>query len=91
MNAPARIDRQALPDWPRLMRAPLAAAYLGIGETTLRTHGPTPKRLGGAVLYDIRDLDRWADALGGQPLDDSARAAEGGDMLHRVLQRLGNG
>ena len=97
MNAPARIDppelphRDALPDWPRLMRAPLAARYLGIGETMLRTHGPQPKRLGGAVLYDRRDLDRWADALGGQPLDAAQRAAEAGDMVNRVLQRLGNG
>jgi len=91
MNAPARIDRAVLPDWPRLMRAPLAAAYVGIGETTLRTHGPQPKRLGGAVLYDIRDLDRWADALGGQPLDDSARAGEGDDILARVKGRLAGG
>ncbi len=58
-----------LPDWPRLMNADLAAAYVGIGRETLRLHGPAPKRdpdrIGRRVLYDRRDLDRWADALGG--------------------------
>ena len=101
MNAPARFElagedlptpsREALPDWPRLMPDRLAARYLGIGTTSLREHGPQPKRLGGRVLWDRKDLDRWADALGGQPLDVPARAAEGADILARVQGRLGNG
>lgn len=90
MNAHAGLDlRAALPDWPRLMDVDLAAAYLGIGATTLREHGPEAKRLGRRVLYDRRDLDRWADALGGQPLDQAARADEGDDIARRVRDRLG--
>jgi hypothetical protein len=62
-----------LPDWPRLMNEDLAALYLGIGATQLREHGPAPRRdpcrLGRRVLWHIDDLDRFADALGGQPLD----------------------
>ena len=70
------------------MDAGLAAAYLGIGASTLRESGPEPKRLGRRVLYDRRDLDRWADALGGQPLDEPAREAEAGDVERRVRERL---
>ena len=81
--------RPVLPDWPRLMAAPLAAAYLGVGATTLREQGPQPKRLGARVLYDRRDLDRWADALDGQPLDPARRSAEGDDIAARVAARLG--
>lgn len=77
-----------MPNWPRLMHEPLAASYLSIGVTKLREDGPKPKRLGGRILYDRNDLDRWADALGGQPLDESAREAEGGDILQRVQNRL---
>lgn len=86
--APSFDARAILPDWPRLMDVELAAAYLGIGASTLRESGPQPKRLGRRVLYDRHDLDRWADALGGQPLDQSARAAEGDDMDARVQERL---
>lgn len=77
-----------MPGWPRLMDVDLAAAYLGIGASTLRDKGPGAKHLGRRVLYDRRDLDRWADALGGQPLDPQARADEGGDIESRVRSRL---
>lgn len=87
MNAPIAIDR-ALPDWPRLMAVDLAAAYLGIGASTLRQRGPQPKKLGTRTLYDRTDLDRFADALGEQPLDEAAREAEGGDIAARVKERL---
>lgn len=80
----------ALPNWPRLMSEPMAAAYLGIGKTTLRETGPSPKHLGRRILYDRIDLDRWADALSGQPLDDTERQAEGDDALKRVLERIAN-
>jgi hypothetical protein len=82
------IQRPALPDWPRLMSVDLAARYLGIGQTSLRDHGPQPKRLGARVLYDRKDLDRWADALDGQPLDAAQRAAEGNTLLDRVRVRI---
>lgn len=88
MTAPAPIT---LPDWPRLMSESMAAAYLGIGVSSLRDRGPQPKRLGKRCLYDRLDLDRWADALGGAELDPVQREAEGEDILARVRRRLANG
>lgn len=86
------LDKTAkIPNWPRLMCAELAALYLGIGTTTLSQDGPAPKRKGKRKLYDIQDLDRWADALDGQPLDESQKKDEGADMLDRVKDRLGRG
>lgn len=78
MNAPPfslaapdhRAARTRLPDWPRLMSAELAAAYVGISETTFRELAPvTAKAIGRRRLFDRKDLDRWADALDGQMLD----------------------
>jgi hypothetical protein len=70
-DAPAR---QALPDWPRLMNERQAAAYLSIGTTLLRDL-LAPKKIRGRSVWDRRDLDRYADALAGQPLDaDQARS-----------------
>lgn len=93
MTAPARIsqadmDRAAFPHWPRLLSRAMAAQYLGIGISTLDDRGPNPKRIGRRVLYDIRDLDRWADALEGQPLSHDDRQAEGGDIERRIRERL---
>lgn len=62
--------------WPRLLKEPEACDYLSIGKSTLRDHGPAPKRLGRSVLYDIRDLDRWADRLGDQPLEPEEHLKE---------------
>lgn len=88
MTAQARIDPAAMPDWPRLMSERLAAAYLGIGASTLRDRGPKPRKFGARTLYDRRDLDRWADALDGQPLDAPQRDEEAGDALKRIEERL---
>lgn len=79
--------RAGLPDWPRLMDEPRAAAYLSIGKTTLREHGPKPKRSGRRVLYDRRDLDRWADRLGEQPLDEQAEQEEAAEIERRFLEK----
>jgi hypothetical protein len=79
--------RFELPNWPRLMSEPLAAAYLSISPSTLREHGPAPKRRGRRVLYDLRDLDRWADALGEQPLTDGQREAEAAEVERRFLEK----
>ena len=79
--------RQLLPDWPRLMDEPVAADYLSIGKTMLREHGPKPKHLGRRRLYDRRDLDRWADRLGDQPLDEGEREAEAGEVERRWLEK----
>jgi hypothetical protein len=80
-----------LPDWPRLMNETLAAAYLGIGATQLRVHGPAPRRdpcrLGRRVLWHRDDLDRWADALGGQPLDGTDAQSHSSDVERRWLER----
>ena len=96
MASAARIEspapqRSTLPDWPRLMSIDLAAAYIGLGISTVREHGPKPKRWGSRVLYDRRDLDRWADALDGQPLDEGERAGEACDALKRIEERLSHG
>lgn len=91
MNAPAdlsQLARAALPDWPRLMSVELAAAYLSIGTTTLRTRGPKPRHIGTRVLYDRHDLDRFADALAGQPLDAGRREAEGSEIAARAAERM---
>lgn len=79
--------RAALPNWPRLMCAELAAAYVGLGVTTLREKGPEPKEIGRRRLYDKIDLDRWADRLGGQPLNVAEQKAEALDVERRFLER----
>lgn len=84
MAEPARL---ALPDWPRLMSEPMAADYLSIGTTTLREHGPAPKRYGKRRLYDRQDLDRWADRLDGQPLDVRRQQEEAKEVERRFLEK----
>jgi hypothetical protein len=85
VNAHRAFDlvRPALPDWPRLMGAELAAAYVGISENTLREHGPQAKSIGRRRLWDRTDLDRWADALGGQPLEGSRRTTRHAHEVER--------
>lgn len=80
------VARPILPDWPRLMSEPMAARYLSIGETMLRSDGPTPKRKGRRILYDRRDLDRWADRLGEQPLDAREQQEEAAEVERRFLE-----
>lgn len=80
--------RSVLPDWPRLMDVDLAAAYLGIGASTLRERGPAPVHIGRRALFDRHALDRFADALAGQPLDEPERRAEGGALERRVRERV---
>lgn len=79
--------RAELPDWPRLMSEPTAAAYLSIGVTNLRENGPTPKRHGKRRLYDRHDLDRWADRLDGQPLDVGQQQEEAREVERRFLEK----
>lgn len=92
MNDPAEFPiRTVLPDWPRLMSEPIAARYLSISETTLRERGPAPKRSGRRRLYDRKDLDRWADSLGRQPLDDADIEDEAAEVERRFLEGRGHG
>ena len=78
---------RALPDWPRLMGIELAAAYVSLSETTLRAKGPTAKKYGKRVLYDRHDLDRWADRLDGQPLDEKDELEESAEVERRFMER----
>jgi hypothetical protein len=48
---------------PRLMPAPVAAAYLGVSESTLRTLSIPRRVLGAKRLFDRADLDHYADSL----------------------------
>lgn len=48
---------------PRLMPAPLAASYLGISETKLRSLAIPRKALDGKRVYEKADLDDYADRL----------------------------
>jgi predicted DNA-binding transcriptional regulator AlpA len=57
---------------PRLLNIEQTARYLGIAPKTIRNRlGPKapdpfpvkPKKLGGRVLFDIRDLDQFIDDL----------------------------
>ncbi len=48
---------------PRLMTAPMAAAYLGVSATKLRELPIPRKALGSKRLYEIADLDAYADSL----------------------------
>lgn len=70
------------------MSVQLAAAYLSIGCTFLRERGPAPVRFGRRVLYDRKALDRWADALSGQPLSSEDEAAEAAEQERRFLERI---
>ena len=83
----ARVGRAALPDWPRLMGAELAAAYVGLSPNTLRKEGPEPRAIGRRRLYDRIDLDRWADRLGGQPLTVHEMKQEASEVERRFLEK----
>ena len=81
------LERPALPDWPRLMGEVLAAAYVGLSPTSLREKGPEAKRFGKRRLYDRHDLDRWADLLSGQPLDERDEQDEAAEVERRFLEK----
>ena len=57
---------------PRLLNIEQTAKYIGLAPKTIRNRlGPKapdpfpvkPKKLGGRVLFDIRDLDQFIDEL----------------------------
>lgn len=58
---------------PRLMPAATAAHYLGISQSKLRSIGIARRISEGNRLYDIRDLDAWADNL---PLEGEEQCQE---------------
>jgi len=66
------MDKAKIYPWPRLLSVELAAAYLSISPKTIRNglvedvkkpFPVKPKRYGKRVLFDIRDLDAYADSL----------------------------
>lgn len=73
--------------WPRLLSVVEAADYLGISTSSVREHGPKPKRFGKRVLYDIQDLDRWADRLDDQPLEAEDEAREAAEVERQFMER----
>ncbi|WP_066696461.1 helix-turn-helix transcriptional regulator [Sphingobium amiense] len=51
---------------PRLLRTQEASRFLGISIRTLEKHrtygtGPTYRKIGGRVLYTVRDLEAWSE------------------------------
>ncbi len=58
-----------LPDaWPRGMPQEVAAAYLGVSESTLRSQvdvgaAPEPVRIGRRIVWLREDLDAYLDRL----------------------------
>jgi hypothetical protein len=85
MNEPDRAD---LPEWPRLMSEELATRYLSIGRTMLAEKGPAPQLIGRRKLWDRRDLDRWADRLSGQQLDQEQLEKEQDEVERRFKERM---
>lgn len=58
-----------MPNWPRRMQAPLAAAYCGVSTTKFLAHVgdkyPRCVKDGGNSLWYIEDLDKALDELKG--------------------------
>ncbi len=77
----------ALPYWPRLMGAELAARYVGWSPSAFRaaigTKWPEPIRDGGKVLWDIKDLDAAVDRLKSQ---DAGSPKSWGGRIHELRQ-----
>jgi hypothetical protein len=64
-----------LPNWPARLKAPLAAAYLGLGQTKFLAgvktgKYPAPVLDGGNRLWRLSDLTRWVDDGGPSGPDD---------------------
>ena len=63
-------DASHLPGWPRALRLPLAAAYVGLSAATFqRDVAPAVKSIPltrGCVAWLREDLDRWLDARAGR-------------------------
>ena len=61
-----------LPGWPRGLSVVMAAEYIGVSATTLRTEaeaGRAPKPIhitAGRIIWLREDLDAWLDRLGGR-------------------------
>lgn len=81
------------PYWPRLMGAQDAAAYLGLSKTTfvvrVKQHLlPAPRKIGARVLWDIRRLDEFADALFESQLRHKAPPVHDADNWDDVFLKM---
>jgi len=64
------LDRLISPPTPRLLGAPMAAAYLGISPRAFEQRWrasklPAPHRLGRRLLWDRKLLDKFVDKISG--------------------------
>jgi predicted DNA-binding transcriptional regulator AlpA len=63
-------DASRLPDWPRALRLPLAAAYVGLSPATFQRHVATTvaavSLTPGTVVWLREHLDGWLDARAGR-------------------------
>lgn len=70
VNMQSVANNRPLPDWPRALRAPLAAAYVGVSVPAFREHiaptlsviSPTP----GTRAWLREDLDAFLDGKVGR-------------------------
>ena len=81
----AENTRPALPYWPRLMGADLAAKYVGVSRSGFLAQvgkfWPKPKRIGRRVLYDRVELDEAVDEL-------ASEGSRSGDPLMEALDDI---
>jgi predicted DNA-binding transcriptional regulator AlpA len=76
-------------DTKRVMRAPEAAAYIGLSESTLakrRVYGLPPEYLslgGRAIGYAISDLDSWLESCRRQSTSQQAGRHEAKKKVER--------
>ena len=60
----------ALPGWPRALKAPWAAAYVGLSESTFRVavvpDVPPVRLTDGRMAWLREDLDAWLDRKAGR-------------------------
>jgi hypothetical protein len=91
MTSP-RLKPSELPNWPRWLTEPLAAAYVGVSVSLFREEveaGKWPKAIrrgakGGLLTWDREALDRASDE-GSNPANDIKK-----DMLERARGNAGN-
>jgi hypothetical protein len=87
----------ALPHWPRVQRAKVAAAYAGYSSeraflgAVAQGDMPHPFPIGGADAWDITDLDAAVDAIksGGSAIGNWRKGAEDYASTRRVARRRG--
>ena len=80
----------AMPDWPRRMKADLAAAYCGISQSKFKDgvkarRYPQAVRDGGNVLWYLEDLDEAMDRQKGDEVGPASSASqEGSEWMEAI-------